>query len=341
MRILITGAGGFIGFHVCSQLLKTEHKLLGFDNLNNYYSVNLKKDRLKELEKQASPKPSRWNFIKEDLINKDNLESIFRNFSPQVVIHLAAQAGVRYSITNPDSYIKSNLIGFHNILECCKNYNVNNFIYASSSSVYGGNEKTPFLESDNADHPVSLYAATKKSNELLAHSYSHLYGIPSTGLRFFTVYGPWGRPDMAPMIFAKSILKKESIEIFNNGNVARDFTYVDDVVKVILNLINNPAKKDEKYNAKQPKADKSWAPYRIYNIGNNKPIPILDFIEILEENLGMKAIKKFKPMQLGDVKITSANTSSIENLTGIKPTTPLSLGVKEFVRWYKNYYKVN
>ena len=338
MRILITGVGGFIGFHICMKLMKKKHLLIGIDNLNNYYSVNLKKDRLKELDKQSILKKSEWYFIKGDISDENLINNIFNEYSPQVVIHLAAQAGVRFSITNPSTYIKSNLVGFYNILECSRKYNIENFIYASSSSVYGGNAKTPFSETDSADHPVSLYAATKKSNELMAHSYSHLYGLPCTGLRFFTVYGPWGRPDMAPMIFTKAIIRKQTIEIFNNGDVARDFTYIDDVVKIISKLIILPAKNDKYFDFYKPLANKSWSPHRIYNIGNNKTIPILDFIQILEENLGIKAIKSFKPMQLGDVKVTSADTSSIEKLTGLKPNTPLSEGVTKFIKWYKSYY---
>lgn len=339
MKILITGVAGFIGFHICKELINRKNQLIGFDNLNKYYSVKLKKDRLKILNDEASKHTCKWNFIKGDLVNYRLLNSTFNRFRPDVVIHLAAQAGVRFSIENPFSYANSNLIGFLNIIECCRQHNIKNFIYASSSSVYGGNLKTPFFETDPVDHPVSLYAATKKSNELIAHSYSHLYGLPSTGLRFFTVYGPWGRPDMAPMIFTKAILSGDPIQIFNNGDVSRDFTYIDDIVDIVCELIKKPAKSNKNFNRYKPESDKSWAPYNIYNIGASNTVPILDFINTLEENLGIIAIKNFKPMQPGDVKITAANTSSIEQLTGLKPNTDLSTGIKEFIKWYRNYYK--
>ncbi len=339
MKILITGAAGFIGFHICRELIKKKTELIGFDNLNKYYSVNLKKDRLKILSREASIQTCQWNFVKGDLDNYEILNSTFKKYKPNVVIHLAAQAGVRFSLEYPLSYANSNLLGFVNILECCRHHSIENFIYASSSSVYGGNLKTPFLETDTVDHPLSLYAATKKSNELMAHSYSHLYGIPSTGLRFFTVYGPWGRPDMAPMIFTKAILSGQPIEVFNNGNISRDFTYVDDIVKIICALIKAPAKSNNSFNRYKPEPNKSWSPHNIYNIGGSRSVPIMDFINILEENLGIKAKKIFKPMQPGDVKITAADTSSIENLTGIKPKTSLSNGIKEFIKWYRHYYK--
>mgnify|MGYP001157147470 FL=1 len=340
MKILVTGSAGFIGFHVCKKLIKNQIEFLSIDNLNNYYCSDLKKARLRDLENKCSQYACEWNFVEGDIINMVLLYEIFKKFNPDTVIHLAAQAGVRYSISNPESYTNSNLLGFSNILECCRNFNIKNFIYASSSSVYGGNTKIPFSESDTVDHPISLYAATKKSNEIMAHAYSHLYNIPSTGLRFFTVYGPWGRPDMAPMIFTKSILSNNPLTVFNNGDISRDFTYIDDVVEIIFRLIKKPAQIDKSFDRSNPQPHKSWSPHRIYNIGNSNPISIMEFIESLEKEFNIKSKKIFKPMQPGDVQFTAADTSLIENLTNFKPNTSISKGIKKFATWYRNYYKL-
>ena len=293
MRILVTGSAGFIGFHLCKALIKKELEIISLDNINDYYSSDLKKDRLTELKNQCDLNLIKWNFVEGDIINMKLLLDTFNKFNPDTVIHLAAQAGVRYSISNPEAYTNTNLLGFCNILECCRRFEVKNFIYASSSSVYGGNTKIPFSESDPVDHPISLYAATKKSNEIMAHAYSHLYNIPSTGLRFFTVYGPWGRPDMAPMIFSKSIISNEPITVFNNGNLSRDFTYIDDVIEIIIRLIDKPAQINNFFNKSAPEPNTSWAPHKIYNIGNSNPISIIDFIEALEKEFKIKAKKFF------------------------------------------------
>ena len=337
-KILITGAAGFIGFHLCKKLLQENEEIIGLDNMNSYYDLNLKKGRLKELYKYDNEKNKSLYFIEGDLIDKEIIKRIFREYEPKIIIHLAAQAGVRYSITNPEAYLKSNLEGFLNIIEVCRNKDIENFIYASSSSVYGGNERTPFNELDSVDHPVSLYAATKRSNELIAHSYSHLYNIPTTGLRFFTVYGPWGRPDMAPMIFTKAIFEKKPIEIFNNGNMMRDFTYIDDVINAIIKLIHKPAIIDEEFDKLNPNPSTSWAPYRIFNIGNQESIPLMNFIEILENEIGIKAIRNFKEFQKGDVQSTFASIKLLEKWTGFKPYTPISKGIRKFIDWYKTYY---
>jgi len=337
-KILITGAAGFIGFHLCKKLLQENEEIIGLDNMNSYYDLNLKKGRLKELYKYNNEKKKSLYFIEGDLINKEIIKRIFREYEPKLIIHLAAQAGVRYSITNPEAYLKSNLEGFLNIIEVCRNKDIENFIYASSSSVYGGNKRTPFNELDSVDHPVSFYAATKRSNELIAHTYSHLYNIPTTGLRFFTVYGPWGRPDMAPMIFTKAIFEKKPIEIFNNGNMMRDFTYIDDVINAIIRLIHKPAIIDEEFDKLNPNPSTSWAPYRIFNIGNQESIPLMNFIEILENEIGIKAIKNFKEFQKGDVQSTFASIKLLEKWTGFKPYTPINIGIRKFIDWYKNYY---
>ena len=337
-KILITGAAGFIGFHLCKKLLQKNEDIIGLDNMNSYYDLNLKKGRLKELYKYNNEKKKSLYFIEGDLINKEIIKRIFREYEPKLIIHLAAQAGVRYSITNPEAYLKSNLEGFLNIIEVCRNKDIENFIYASSSSVYGGNKRTPFNELDSVDHPVSFYAATKRSNELIAHTYSHLYNIPTTGLRFFTVYGPWGRPDMAPMIFTKAIFEKKPIEIFNNGNMMRDFTYIDDVINAIIRLIHKPAIIDEEFDKLNPNPSTSWAPYRIFNIGNQESIPLMNFIEILENEIGIKAIKNFKEFQKGDVQSTFASIKLLEKWTGFKPYTPINIGIRKFIDWYKNYY---
>tara|TARA_Y100000589_G_C27118157_1_gene615215 strand:+ start:98 stop:1117 length:1020 start_codon:yes stop_codon:yes gene_type:complete len=334
-KIFVTGAAGFIGFHICERLLNNGDKVIGFDNLNSYYDQNLKKARLKILESTGK----NWNFIKGDLEDVAHLNSIFLEFKPEIVIHLAAQAGVRYSIKNPSAYISSNLLGFSNILENCRKNKISNLIYASSSSVYGGNRKIPFIESDPTNHPVSLYAATKRANELMAHSYSHLYNIPCTGLRFFTVYGPWGRPDMAPMIFTKAILDNNEIKIFNNGDLQRDFTYIEDVTEIIFRLVNKPATANLNFFSENPDPSSSWCKHKIFNIGNNKKIQLLDFINKLEEILEIKAKKKFMPMQTGDVQTTFSNSDKIEKWIGFKPSTDISEGINKFTIWYKNFYK--
>ena len=337
-HILVTGAAGFIGFHLCKKLLKEGFNVIGIDNLNNYYDIELKKSRLKLLDDNQKHNSNFWNFFKVDLLEKDSLFKIFYKYEPKIIINLAAQAGVRYSIDNPSTYIESNLVGFCNILECCRNFKVEKFLYASSSSVYGGNTKVPYSERDSANHPVSLYAATKRSNELLAHSYSHLYGIPSIGLRFFTVYGPWGRPDMAPMKFTKLILSKKPIMVFNSGKMSRSFTYIDDAIELVSRLIKKPILSDEKFNRSEPNAATSWAPYKILNIGSSVNVKLLDFIETLEKELGIKAIKELKPMQQGDVVNTSADCELIKNITGEINQTSIENGVKKFVEWYKDYY---
>ena len=330
---LITGAAGFIGFHVAKIYLEAGEQVIGFDNLNDYYSVNLKEDRLAILEEYAN-----FTFIRGDLKDRDLVAEVFANHQPEIVIHLAAQAGVRYSLENPHAYIDSNLVGFLNILEGCRHNDVQHLLFASSSSVYGANRKVPFETSDNVDHPVSLYAATKKSNELMAHSYAHLYNLPVTGLRFFTVYGPWGRPDMAYFIFTRRILNDKPIDVFNHGDMSRDFTYIDDVVEGIYKLSDQPAQGDDNWNGKDPDPARSKAPYRIYNIGNNSPVDLMEFIETIETELGQEAEKNFKPMQPGDVKTTYADCTDLIEDVGYQPDTPLSEGIREFVEWYREYF---
>ena len=339
MVILVTGSAGFIGFHLCKQLLKKGIKVIGIDNLNDYYDVNLKKARnnkLKELSKEISVN---YEFNKGNLEDKDFIDSIFKKYKPDQVINLAAQAGVRYSLVNPHSYIESNLVGFTNIIEACKNRKVKSLIFASSSSVYGGNKLMPFKENHNVDHPVSLYAATKRSNELIAHCYSHLYNLPCIGLRFFTVYGPWGRPDMALFLFTSAILENKPIKIFNNGNMLRDFTYIDDIIDGILGVIEKVAKKDDEFDFMNPNIATSWAPYRLFNIGNSSPIKLMDFISTLEQCLGKKAIKVFEPMQPGDVEATSSDVNLLNKWSGFEPKTSLQEGISNFVKWYLDYYK--
>ncbi len=338
-KILVTGSSGFIGFHVCKTLLSRNYDVIGIDNINNYYDINLKKSRLKILDEYSYKKKNSWIFYKGALEDSSFLNNIFKKHSPSIVINLAAQAGVRYSITNPKSYIDTNIVGFSNILECCRSEQIKHLIYASSSSVYGGNTKLPFSENDPVNHPVSLYAATKKANELLAHSYSNLYNIPSTGLRFFTVYGPWGRPDMAPMIFAKAIFENTPLKIFNNGKMQRDFTYIDDVAEAIFKLIQKPAISDLNFKTNNPNPSTSWAPHRILNIGNNDPIELLEFIKILEKLIGRKAKKNYLPMQKGDVVKTWADTNLIKSYIGFKPYTNIQDGLEKFVNWYKGYYQ--
>lgn len=337
-KIILTGCAGFIGFHLCKKLLVNDYEIIGIDNLNSYYDINLKKARLEEIKNISKKKKLNWTFKLVDLTNKNDLDEIFDIYQPSLVIHLAAQAGVRFSISHPEEYINANLVGFFNIIESCRKHNVEQFLYASSSSVYGDNSKVPFKESSSTNRPVSLYAATKKSNELIAYSYSHLYKIKTIGMRFFTVYGPWGRPDMAPMIFTKAILSGSKIKIFNNGENYRDFTYIDDVIEVIFRLIRRSQIKTTESNVKFSNKSQEKIPYEIFNIGNSKSINILKFLEILEKEIGKKAEKDFIPMQLGDVIETFADTKKIEDFIGFKPNTNLDNGIKKFVEWYKTFY---
>ena len=338
MTILVTGSSGFIGFHLCKKLILAGEKVIGLDNMNNYYDKNLKENRLNELRKISDEK--NFIFINSSLEDNLNLENIFKKYNPKKVVNLAAQAGVRYSIENPSAYIQSNIVGFNNILEQCRYNNVEHLIYASSSSVYGGNEALPFSEDHKVDHPVSLYAASKKSNELMAHTYSHLYGLPTTGLRFFTVYGPWGRPDMALFLFTDSILNDRPIKVFNNGDMIRDFTYIDDIIEGVFRVIFKPATPDSNFRKSNPNSSTSWAPYRVFNIGNSNPVNLKKYIQIIEKNLDKKAIKEFLPMQPGDVKETSADTKLLEEWIGFKPDTSIYNGINKFINWYKIYYKV-
>ena len=337
-NIVITGAAGFIGAAISNRLLKRGENVIGIDNINNYYDVNLKKARLQETKDVAENSSGKWNFYNFSIENQEKLNEISDMYSPNIVINLAAQAGVRYSIRNPKKYLDSNLLGFGNILEFCRKNNVENFIYASSSSVYGANKNLPFKETHSVDHPISLYAATKKANEVMAHSYSHLFQIPSIGLRFFTVYGPWGRPDMAPMIFAKSILNKVPIDVFNYGEMARDYTYIDDVVDAIEGCCCKPAVSCEKFNFLEPNPSKSFAPHMIFNVGSNNPIPLLEFIQILEKELGIEAIKNLKPLHPGDVVKTWSSIDNLNNWIGYKPKVRLDEGIHHFANWYKLYF---
>lgn len=334
-RILVTGAAGFIGFHLSEKLLQAGHTVLGLDNINDYYDVRLKDSRLSILKQHPG-----FQFEQFGLEDTISLEKLFKTFAPEIVVNLAAQAGVRYSIQNPQAYINSNLVGFSNILECCRHNNVQHLLYASSSSVYGANTKIPFATSDNVDHPMSLYAATKKANELMAHSYANLYNLPCTGLRFFTVYGPWGRPDMALFIFTKAIMDGKPIDVFNNGEMERDFTYIDDIVEGIVRLIPKPPVKNEAWDGNKPDPSSSFAPYKVYNIGNNQPVKLLDMIALLEKHLGRKAEKRFLPMQPGDVPATCANVDDLMRDVGFSPSTPLDSGIQNFVRWYKDFYQL-
>ncbi len=337
-RILVTGAAGFIGSALVKKLLDHNETIVGIDNLNNYYDKNLKKIRLENIQNHPNS-INNWKFVEIDIVNNLSLDEVFKKFKPSVVVNLAAQAGVRYSLEKPDTYVQTNLVGFGNILEQCKKANVENLIYASSSSVYGLNQEQPYIESQGVDHPISIYAATKKSNELMAHAYSHLFNIPTTGLRFFTVYGPWGRPDMAPFIFAKSILNEEPLKIYNFGKMKRDFTYIDDIVEGIMRCCYKPATSFENFNKQKPNPSVSSAPYRIFNIGNNKPIEILDFVELLGKYLGKKAIINYEPFQKCEVKETFADTQSFNRWVGFSPQTSLEEGTYRFVKWYKNFFK--
>ena len=333
MKYLVTGAGGFIGFHVSQRLLKDGHHVVGIDNLNDYYDVSLKQARLNLLQS------SLFTFHKMDLADRPQMEQLFVSEKFDRVIHLAAQAGVRYSLENPHAYADSNLLGFLNILEGCRHNKVQHLIYASSSSVYGLNRKMPFSTDDSVDHPVSLYAATKKANELMAHTYAHLYGIPTTGLRFFTVYGPWGRPDMALFKFTKAMLEGGSIDVYNHGKMKRDFTYIDDIVEAIIRLQNVVPQPDPDWTVESGSPATSSAPYRVYNIGNSSPVELMDYITALEDALGIEAKKNMMPMQPGDVMETSADTADLYNTIDFKPETSVRKGVENFVCWYKKYYQ--
>ncbi len=350
MKILVTGTAGFIGFHVANRLIKDGNTVVGIDSINEYYDRNLKFSRLafagfenslitynKRLQSAVF---DTYSFYQLQLEDKENLEKIFEAERFDVVIHLAAQAGVRYSLINPDAYLNSNINSFLNILECCRHHPIKHLVFASSSSVYGLNNEIPFDTNQNTDHPISLYAASKKANELMAHAYSHLFAIPSTGLRFFTVYGPWGRPDMALFIFTKNILEGKPISIFNNGEMMRDFTYVDDITEGVVRIMNKPPKQDDSWSSSGSEISSSSAPYKIYNIGNNAPVKLIDFVEAIEKELGIKAIKDFLPLQPGDVPSTYANVSELVSAVGYKPSTSIRFGVHEFVKWYKMYYKV-
>lgn len=333
--ILVTGAAGFIGFHLCKYLIERGENVIGIDNLNDYYDVTLKQARLAQLENQKN-----FQFYKLDIAERKAIAELFASTKPDRVVHLAAQPGVRYSLKNPHAYVDSNLVGFVNILEGCRHCNVKHLVFASSSSVYGANTKMPFSPQDSVNHPVSLYGATKKANELMAHAYSHLYGLPTTGLRFFTVYGPWGRPDMATFLFTKAILEGKAINVFNNGKMQRDFTYIDDIISGVARVLDKIPVPDPNWSAEAPNPASSYAPYRIYNIGNNQPVELLYFIELLEQCLGKKAEKNFLPLHPGDVLATYADIDALEKDVGFKPNTPIEVGIWRFVEWYRDYYKV-
>ena len=333
-KILVSGSAGFIGFSVCKNLLEKGFNIIGIDNHNNYYDPAMKESRLNKLEKYSN-----YNHHRIDLVDRKKLDEIFKKYKPNKVINLAAQAGVRYSIKNPLAYINSNIIGFAHILENCREHEIEHLVYASTSSVYGANSKLPFSEHDSANHPLSVYAASKKSNELMAHTYSHLYKLPTTGLRFFTVYGPWGRPDMALFKFTKDILEGKSINVFNNGNHSRDFTYIDDIVEGIIRVLDNPPIGNNKWDSDHPDPASSLAPWNIYNIGNNKPVQLMDYIDALEKCLGKKAQINFLPLQPGDVADTYANVENLKGKFNYKPSTSVTKGVSNFVKWYKDYYQ--
>ena len=338
MKVLVTGVAGFIGSHVALSLLKRGDVVVGIDNLNDYYEVSLKDARLDMIK--SHDKSANFSFKKLAVEDRENMAALFEEHKFDRVVHLAAQAGVRYSIENPNAYVDANIVGFMNVLEGCRYNNVQHLVYASSSSVYGANEKMPFSEKDNVDHPVSLYAASKKANELMAHTYSHLYNLPTTGLRFFTVYGPWGRPDMAPMKFTKAILAGDTIDVYNYGNHRRDFTYIDDIVEGVIRSLDNIAKPDESSNGAKSDPSSSKAPYRVYNIGAQTPVHLLTFIETLESALGVEAKKNLLPMQPGDVPDTYADVSSLIADTGYQPSIDVQTGVTTFVEWYRKFYNV-
>ena len=334
-RILVTGTAGFIGFHLSQRLLARGDEVIGLDNLNDYYDVSLKKDRLAQLQGRSG-----FSFHKLDLADRASMEQLFSQQSFDVAVNLAAQPGVRYSLKNPHAYTHSNLLGFAHILEGCRHSGVKHLVFASSSSVYGANTKIPFSVHDNVDHPVSLYAATKKANELMAHSYSHLYGLPATGLRFFTVYGPWGRPDMAPFLFTKAILARKPIDVFNFGQMQRDFTYIDDIIEGVIRVLDKIPEPNPAWSGDTPDPGTSKAPYKIYNIGNNKPVDLMHFIQVLENCLGVKAEKNMLPLQPGDLPVTCADVSELIRDIGFQPSTPIEVGIELFVAWYRSYYNV-
>jgi UDP-glucuronate 4-epimerase len=333
MKILVTGCAGFIGMHTCLRLLERGDNVVGVDNLNDYYDVRLKEDRLEQLRAF-----DRFHFERLDIADRSAMETLFAREGFQGVVNLAAQPGVRYSLKNPHAYIQSNIVGFTNVLEGCRHQKVGHLVFASSSSVYGANTAMPFSVHQNVDHPVSLYAATKKSNELMAHTYSHLYGLPATGLRFFTVYGPWGRPDMSPSLFTSAILEGRPIDVFNHGKMQRDFTYIGDIVEGVIRVLDQPAKADTAFDCGNPDPARSYAPYRLFNIGNHEPVELMTFIETIEEAVGKKAEKNMLPMQDGDVLATYADTEDLRQAVGFAPHTPLGEGVAKFVAWYKTYY---
>ena len=335
MKILVTGAAGFIGMHVAQLLLARGDQVVGLDNLNDYYDVRLKEARLARLESRPG-----FRFERLDVADQAGMAALFAREGFERVVHLAAQAGVRYSLQNPQAYVQANLAGFVNILEGCRHGSIQHLVFASSSSVYGGNTKLPFSEHDNIDHPVSLYAATKKSNELMAHAYSHLFALPVTGLRFFTVYGPWGRPDMALFLFAKAILEDRPIDVFNHGRMQRDFTYIDDIAEGVVRVLDKPAAPDIGFNAAAPDPASSNAPYRVFNIGNHQPVELMTYIETLERKLGRIAQKNFLPLQAGDVPATNADVSALREWTGFSPATSVTDGIERFVTWYRDYYHV-
>lgn len=337
--ILVTGAAGFIGAAVCEQLLQRGERVVGVDNLHPYYDPALKQARLAKL-RDLTGAESRFSFQQVSIEDSEAMSALFRAVAPARVVHLAAQAGVRYSLENPSLYIQSNLVGFGHILEGCRHGKVEHLVYASSSSVYGGNHQLPFEERQAVNHPVSLYAATKKANELMAHTYSHLYGLPATGLRFFTVYGPWGRPDMAPMLFARAILAGDPIRVFNQGQMQRDFTYIDDIVEGVIRCLDKPAKPNPQFDPWQPDPASAACPHRLFNIGNGNPTPLLQFIAVLEEALGRKAVQQLLPLQPGDVASTAADTSALQAWIGFAPSTPIEIGVERFARWYRDYYQL-
>ena len=336
VKVLVTGAAGFIGMHTAARLLARGDQVIGVDSLNNYYDVSLKIARRDRLVSNHH-----FSFHQIDIADHESLDVLVAAEKPDRVIHLAAQAGVRYSLTNPHTYVEANLQGFVNVLECCRHHEVEHLVYASSSSVYGGNNAMPFSEHHNVDHPVSLYAATKKANELMAHTYSHLYGLPTTGLRFFTVYGPWGRPDMALFLFANAIMAGRPIDVFNHGEMVRDFTFIDDIVEGVVRVLDKPATPNPAYDAAQPDPAMSDAPYRVFNIGNGDPTPLMDYIRALEAALGLKAKMNMMPMQPGDVPATAADTAELGKWVGFQPYTPVHTGVQKFVEWYLSYYGRN
>jgi UDP-glucuronate 4-epimerase len=334
-KVLVTGAAGFIGYHLSNRLLENGIRVIGIDNMNSYYDIRLKQARVDRLIRYK-----KFNLYKADLSDEDQINAIFRENDIDIVVNLAAQAGVRYSLENPHAYVNSNLVGFTNILECCRHHKVKHLVFASSSSVYGANTKMPFSIHDNIDHPVSLYAATKKANELMAHAYSHLFDLPCTGLRFFTVYGPWGRPDMALFLFTRAILEDRPIKVFNHGKMRRDFTYIDDIVEGILRVMHRQPEPNPDWSGKHPDPGTSYARYRIYNIGNNNPVELSVFIEEIESALGKTAKKELMDLQPGDVPATYADVHDLTNDVGFKPSTPLRVGIQNFITWYKSYYKI-